>query len=482
MANYDSRNWGILGWGWSNPVPGDIDEVDKLAQRFQQRSDQFAELSKALSNIQSSKSGMYGQWIDRFSEKLGTMPADFSDFAGSYASIAGKLSGWKFDMQIYQSDALRGLQMAEEAKARMQRAQNRVDNQQATYNAARWRVLGMSDDASDSTRRQAKQTEQRALDLLSQYRTQLSDAEQDFENGKRIVRDAKDGYNTAGKRWANSIGDIDYIPRSVTGFDRFYYSDGWQILVGVVSVAGLVVGIVGFFVGGWVITLITAAVSVIQAALTWIEFGHDDASFAETFISTLIAFADTVVPFISMFKTFKSNLALKTTRGKINRFKKTAFEKSDALNTIRKNMNKTIAKNPKAYGVPKKSLSEVDSWRQMTKRISENKQLRNLFYKEFAKEFVKQYVFDPKFSSITDNLRKSVDKRYSKIHQLEAQAEAAGDYMERIEPLVDDDYGYRTEQTSSSKRAMTWAEAVFALSIPVYGQVSDIVDRFDRAR
>lgn len=467
MANYDSRNWGILGWGWSNPVPGDIDEVDKLAQRFQQRSDQFAELSKALSNIQSSKSAMYGQWIDQFSEKLGTMPADFSDFAGSYASIAGKLSGWKFDMQIYQSDALRGLQMAEEAKARMQRAQNRVDNQQATYNAARWRVLGMSDDASDSTRRQAKQTEQRALDLLSQYRTQLSDAEQDFENGKRIVRDAKDGYNTAGKRWANSIGDIDYIPRSVTGFDRFYYSDGWQILVGVVSVAGLVVGIVGFFAGGWVITLITAAVSVIQAALTWIKFAHDDTSIGEALFATGAA----IFSILPVIKTFKSNLSLKTTRGKVNRFKRTAFEKSDALKAIQKNMDKTIAKNPATYpGIPKKSMSKLDTWRQMSERTAGNTELRKLYHKEFLKEFVKENAFDTKISR---NLKKMKDRRFTPVHRVEAGIKAGFEIAKDIKKDVETirDYGIKKKNVDSIDDWLSVGDLVFSATVPFYDKL-----------
>lgn len=421
MSNYDNEDWGVLGWGWSNPVPGDADEVSALAKRFKERSEHFGDLAKTLVRIQDPATGLQGKFIESFNEKIGKLPGDIEDFSNSFGVVADKISSWETHMRTCQSEAISGLRKAQEAKTRMESASFKVSSQKSVVASARRAVSDLPQEATDSEIRSAERARDAARDLLSQYEAQLSSAREDFNDGKKIVNQAERDYLEAGSRIGREIRDVDYKPRSCVGFERFYYGDGWQFALAVVKLTSTVLTIVSLALPtGWVFALVAASVAIIQAVMSWIRVQYNDESPFTALIDTAAAVV-ALAPLAKFFsiKEFKS---AGSTRGMLNKMKDTAFGKQKYLESIEKGMDKAIKRNPgKYYNNPsmiRRDMSVFDTHSDLLKRVSKNVRLNELYKSELHRTLRKEFLWNTGINSMRNGSEKAFDNTLSRADRV----------------------------------------------------------------
>lgn len=415
MSGLDGLDWSVFDLA-SNPVPGDPDKAEELADHYETRSESFQDMSDALKSIRNSSAGLQGKWVERFDRDFGNMPEDFGDFSVSCLTVEAQVRAWALDMRRCQDTARLAYERAKDAMDRRTRFQLQCDEQWGRCLSCDRELSGLSSSDGSSFRRAEVERQRDAAEkLLDRYKNKLADADCDYDQARKMIERVRDEYDDAALRHAAVIRAIDCTPKSIKGVERFYYSDGWQKLVLVVKAASFAAGVASFFVGGWVVAAVGAAAAAAQVAITGFQVREKDA--------TPIDFAFDVVSLglagMSVGKFAKETMALKTVRGRVNRLKRCAFDKSDALKAIQGNMDKALAKT---NGVPVKvckSFRSQEGWRSTVKRASSDRRTQEMFAKEFVDQFGKKFL-NTDVREFKGRWRVIQDKRFNTYHKIEA--------------------------------------------------------------
>ena len=415
MANLDGLEWSVVDFS-SNPVPGDPDKAEELANHYKIRSGNFRDMADALDRIKSNSASFQGKWVKKLNQDSGNMPADFRDFSDSCSTVGRRIGAWASDMRSFQNVARLEYERAKEARDTSARLQRRSDEQWNRYSSC-GRELGGLPASDDCSFRRAEVERQRdaAKDLLDRYERSLASATAEYDRAREAINHVKDEYGAAAERHAAVIKAIDCTPKSIKGVERFYYSDGWQKLVLVVKVASFAAGVASFFVGGWFVAAVGAAAAAAQLAITGFQVREKDA--------TPIDFAFDVVSLglagMSVGKFAKETMALKTVRGRVNRLKRCAFDKSDALKAIQRNMDKALAKTNGVPGKVCRPFRSQEGWMTTMKRVSSDRRTQKMFAKEFVDQFGKKFL-NTDVREFKGRWRVIRDKRFNTYHKIEA--------------------------------------------------------------
>ena len=388
MSGLDGLDWSVFDLA-SNPVPGDPDKAEELADHYGTRSESFHVMSDSLKKIRNSSAGLQGRWVERFDRDFGSMPEDFGDFSVSCSTVEAQVRAWALDMRAFQADARLAYERAKDARDRSAKFQLQCDEQWGRCMSCNRELSGLSSsDGSSFRRAEVERQRDAAKKLLNSYEDRLADANSDYEQACKRIERVRGEYDALASRHAAVVKAIDCTPKSVKGVERFYYSDGWQGLVLAVKVVSFAAAIASFFVGGWFVAAVGAAAAAAQLVITGFKAYEKDASwidFAFDGVSLVLAG-------MSLGKFVKETKALKTVRGRVGRLKRCAFGKSDALKTIQKNMDKALAKT---NGVPVKvckSFRRQEGWKSTVKRAFSDRRTQELFAKEFGNQFRKKVL------------------------------------------------------------------------------------------
>ena len=389
MANLDGLEWSVVDFS-SNPVPGDPDKAEELANHYKIRSGNFRDMADALDRIKSNSASFQGKWVKKLNQDSGNMPEDFGEFSVSCSTVEAQVRAWALDMRRCQDTARLAYKRAKDARDRRARFQLQCGEQWGQCVSCDRELSGLSSSDGSSLLRRAEVERQRdaAEKLLDSYENKLADADCDYDQARKMIERVRGEYDDTALRHAAVIRAIDCTPKSVKGVERFYYSDGWQWVMAGVKVASFAAGAASFFVGGWFVAAVGAAAAAAQLVITGFKAYEKDASwidFAFDGVSLVLAG-------MSLGKFVKETKALKTVRGRVGRLKRCAFGKSDALKTIQKNMDKALAKT---NGVPVKvckSFRRQEGWKSTVKRAFSDRRTQELFAKEFGNQFRKKVL------------------------------------------------------------------------------------------
>ena len=388
MASLDGLDWSVVDFS-SNPVPGDHDKAEELADHYGTRGESFQNMSDSLKKIRSNSAGLQGRWVERFDRDFVSMPEDFGDFSVSCSTVEAQVRAWALDMRAFQADARLAYERAKDARGRRARFQLQCGEQWGRCVSCDRELSGLSSSDGSSLRRAEVERQRDAAEkLLNSYEDRLADANSDYEQACKRIERVRGEYDALASRHAAVVKAIDCTPKSVKGVERFYYSDGWQWVMARVKVASFAAGVASFFVGGWFMAGVGAAAAAAQLVITGFKAYEKDASwidFAFDGVSLVLAG-------MSLGKFVKETKALKTVRGRVGRLKRCAFGKSDALKTIQKNMDKALAKT---NGVPVKvckSFRRQEGWKSTVKRAFSDRRTQELFAKEFGNQFRKKFL------------------------------------------------------------------------------------------
>ncbi|WP_308748266.1 hypothetical protein [uncultured Bifidobacterium sp.] len=389
MASLDGLDWSVVDFS-SNPVPGDPDKAEELADHYGTRGEGFQNMSDSLKKIRSNSAGLQGRWVERFDRDFVSMPEDFGEFSVSCSTVEAQVRAWALDMRRCQDTARLAYKRAKDARDRRARFQLQCGEQWGQCVSCDRELSGLSSSDGSSLLRRAEVERQRdaAEKLLDSYENKLADADCDYDQARKMIERVRGEYDDTALRHAAVIRAIDCTPKSVKGVERFYYSDGWQWVMAGVKVASFAAGAASFFVGGWFVAAVGAAAAAAQLVITGFKAYEKDASwidFAFDGVSLVLAG-------MSLGKFVKETKALKTVRGRVGRLKRCAFGKSDALKTIQKNMDKALAKT---NGVPVKvckSFRRQEGWKSTVKRAFSDRRTQELFAKEFGNQFRKKVL------------------------------------------------------------------------------------------
>ena len=97
MASLDGLDWSVVDFS-SNPVPGDPDKAEELADHYGTRGESFQNMSDSLKKIRSNSAGLQGRWVERFDRDFVSMPEDFGEFSVSCSTVEAQVRAWALDM------------------------------------------------------------------------------------------------------------------------------------------------------------------------------------------------------------------------------------------------------------------------------------------------------------------------------------------------------------------------------------------------
>lgn len=320
----DTEDWFVVDLD-SNPVPGDEARIRELAKAYMDRRDNFNDMARILRGLERNDSTLQGQWVEKFREKTKNLPKDLEQFADGFETVRDALSGWANLLPDYQDRAYKALveakrlkekigalqQSESEARSDLNQTKDRVDQAKRHYQD------NLDDDQALTDYSLARSAESVAMTMLADYTSQLSTAEEDLAEAKRVVRTVSEEYQAEGDAVARRIdGAVGETPHFST-FQWVFYSDAWQITVKVLEIASTLLAIAALFVGGWVIALAAAAVAAALAINKLVEYALGDASWKEAAVEVFFA----VVTGVSGLKVITS--ALKGLKGAEAAFKLT---------------------------------------------------------------------------------------------------------------------------------------------------------------
>ena len=375
MADLDGLEWDAAGFS-SNPVPGDPDKTEELANHYKTRSGNFRDMADALDRIKNNSANLQGKWVQKLDKDFGNMPADFRDFSDSCSTVGGRIGAWASDMRSFQNVARLEYERAKEARDQSARLQCRSDEQQSRYVSCGRELRGLSDDCS-SRRAEVERQRDAAKDLLDRYGHALAGTTADYDRAHGAIDRVKSEYDAAAARHAVAIKAIDCVPKSIIGVERFYYSDGWRKIVMAVKVVSFAAAIASFFVGGWLVLAVGAAAAAAQLAITFVQRMENDASWVDiAFASASAVLA--LLPFLTLSKKLSGLLG--KTFDEVSS-PKVAFRKSP-LEAVQKNMNEMLyGCSGNGAGIPKHAVSveSLNGWKDTLKWSVDNKKFHLVF-------------------------------------------------------------------------------------------------------
>ena len=370
-------DWSVFDLA-SNPVPGDPDKAEELADHYGTRSESFHVMSDSLKKIRNSSAGLQGRWVERFDRDFGSMPEDFGDFSVSCSTVEAQVRAWALDMRAFQADARLAYERAKDARDRSAKFQLQCDEQWGRCMSCNRELSGLSSsDGSSFRRAEVERQRDAAKKLLNSYEDRLADANSDYEQACKRIERVRGEYDALASRHAAVVKAIDCTPKSVKGVERFYYSDGWQGLVLAVKVVSFAAAIASFFVGGWFVAAVGAAAAAAQLAITGFKVWEKDANWNDMFFDAVSA-ALAVLPFLTLSRKLSGFLG--KTFNEVSS-SKASFLKSP-LETVQKNMNEMLhGCSGSGAGIPKHAVNveSLNGWKDTLKWSVDNKKLHLVF-------------------------------------------------------------------------------------------------------
>ena len=390
MASLDGLDWSVVDFS-SNPVPGDPDKAEELADHYGTRSESFHVMSDSLKKIRNNSAGLRGRWVERFDRDFGDMPEDFGDFSVSCSTVETQVRAWALDMRRCQDTARLAYERAKDARDRRARFQLQCDEQWGQCVSCNRELSGLSaSDGSSSRRVEVERQRDAAKELLSSYENKLADADSDYEQARKTIKRVKGEYDDAASRHAAAIRAIDCTPKSITNSaERFYYSDGWQWVMAGVKVASFAAGVASFFVGGWFVAAVGAAAAAAQLVITGFKVWEKDATRADLAFDAVSA-ALAFLPFLTLSRKLSGFLG-KTFDEAVSSAR--PFCGKSPLKTIQKNMNEMLYRHSADAApalrvkLPKHAVNDMESlngWKETLGRIRTSEKLSVRFAAQFT--------------------------------------------------------------------------------------------------
>lgn len=314
MKSLSYLDWSVVEQP-NNPVFGDTEEIALMAGKYKSLSRDFSEMVSALNNL-GTNAGMCGDWVAKFEDKEQELPHDFARFAEGFAEVAKQLRGWMWSLDGFQTRAKAQLERAIEARDEHTKYSRLCAGAHSTLSQAESVVEDLSDDATDSQRKNACEARDAARRMLDGYDAQVRRAGNAWDDAKRVVRDIRAEYEHEAHDRAVKISAAQESTPSVNGIEKFHYSDGWQLIVSVAKVAAVVLSIVSLFTFGWGIALAVVLVGALLFSDKIVEGLYGDASWKEVAVEGLfflLSFLGSVRCIGAGLKGFKTASAAKST-------------------------------------------------------------------------------------------------------------------------------------------------------------------------
>lgn len=249
-TNAENLRWDVLGYP-TNPIPGDTDEISRIALRYKTLYDTFAEMVRALQNLTDQTSSSRGQWVDEFLRKTDTLSNDLGAFANALEEVYLAVEKWEGELGAHIDSATRVVLRAAETYDSLQQKLYALQQAQLEFEKSQSDFQSLS--TYDPEYRKAAEDFSNARNVVQRQSTFVSNYSADLENDRRDAEQIIESYRSDGHQIAITIADAEHYLPSESTLQRVIYSEGWDVTEKVLNIAANAAGLIAVAFGGWVV-------------------------------------------------------------------------------------------------------------------------------------------------------------------------------------------------------------------------------------
>lgn len=221
-----NHEWHLVG-RTGNPVPGDPQEVARMAARYGALSASFERLASIARRMRDD-GGLKGEWANAlFSQADSSLGKDFPAWAAAFAQAKSELAAWSQELDGFQTGVDKAMRMAEDASVDMQRASRYAGEAEEALSQVQGKacLTRLNPLSTEAEKLLAHRTVETAEDDLAAYQAKAREAQEAISQQKTTIDALIEEYNQTGKRHAAVLTGMD-MP-GIRELESFPYAWAW---------------------------------------------------------------------------------------------------------------------------------------------------------------------------------------------------------------------------------------------------------------